>query len=73
MEIVSQILGCYYPNQAIQALFLQVHTRYFHNCTKEELLFEDAPQWLVITLTLIPVSLIPMLTYLVVWKSKVQD
>lgn len=73
MEKVSEILECYYPNQVIQGLFLQVHSSYFHNCTKEEVLLEDAPQWLVITLTLIPVSLIPILTYLVVWKSKVQE
>ncbi|XP_026206462.1 receptor activity-modifying protein 1-like [Anabas testudineus] len=73
MEGMSQAVRCYYPNQDIENLFLDVHSSYFKNCTKEELQFEDAPKWLVITLTLIPVSLIPILTYLVVWKSKVQE
>ncbi|KAM9336843.1 receptor activity-modifying protein 2 [Symphorus nematophorus] len=72
LEWLSNMVGCYYPNPDIQDFFLQIHSQYFLNCSKEELLLVDAPHGLVIVLTLIPVSLIPVLVYLVVWKSKVQ-
>ncbi|XP_018545009.1 uncharacterized protein LOC108892055 [Lates calcarifer] len=73
LEKLSEIVSCYYPNPNTQDIFLYIHSYYFHNCTKEELLFEDAPHGLVMALTLIPVSLIPFMVYLVVWKSKVQE
>ncbi|XP_069579478.1 receptor activity-modifying protein 1-like isoform X2 [Brachyistius frenatus] len=70
LEIVAHKVNCFFPNPEIQQFFLAIHSRYFQNCTKsEELLLEDAPQGLVIALTLIPVSFIPVLVYLVVWKS----
>ncbi|KAM4715407.1 uncharacterized protein FYW61_018318 isoform 2-T2 [Anableps anableps] len=43
--------------------------RYFQNCIKKEELFKDAPTSLVVALTIIPVSLIPVLVCLVLWKS----
>uniref|UniRef100_A0A7N8XDQ6 Si:ch73-334d15.2 n=1 Tax=Mastacembelus armatus TaxID=205130 RepID=A0A7N8XDQ6_9TELE len=73
LETASHLVNCYYPNPDIQDFFLYIHSKYFHNCTKKEFLLEDAPHGLVITLTLIPVSLIPMLVYLVIWKSKIQE
>ncbi|KAF0025868.1 hypothetical protein F2P81_022749 [Scophthalmus maximus] len=73
LESASSSLGCYYPNPDTQDFFFFIHSHYFQNCTKEELVFEDAPHWVVMVLTLIPVSLIPVLVYLVVWKSKVQE
>ncbi|XP_039990516.1 receptor activity-modifying protein 1-like [Xiphias gladius] len=73
LENLCQMVDCYYPNPDIQDFFLYIHSYYFHNCTKEDLPFEDAPHELVMALTLIPVSLIPILVYLVVWKSKVQE
>ncbi|CAJ1081422.1 hypothetical protein L3Q82_010159 [Xyrichtys novacula] len=69
LEKLSNLVNCYYPNSNIQDFFLEIHSFYFHNCSNEELLV-DAPQGLVIALTVIPVSLIPVLVYLVVWKSK---
>ncbi|XP_075937733.1 receptor activity-modifying protein 1 [Anarhichas minor] len=72
LEIVSNFTGCYYPNPITQDIFRSVHSYYFHDCSKEELPFEDAPHGLVVALTLVPVSLIPVLVYLVVWKSSVQ-
>ncbi|XP_035997939.1 uncharacterized protein LOC110368553 isoform X2 [Fundulus heteroclitus] len=43
---------------------------YFQNCTeKAEDMLEDAPTSLVVALTIIPVSLIPVLVCLVLWKS----
>lgn len=73
LEEVSQMVGCYYPHPRIQDFFLEIHSRYFYNCTKEEAHMMDAPHGVVLVLTLIPVSIIPILVYLVVWKSKVQD
>lgn len=73
LERLSRLIGCHYPNPDIEDFFLHVHSLYFHSCSKEELLLVDPPSGLVIALTLIPVSLIPILVYLVVWKSKVQE
>ncbi|XP_063748527.1 receptor activity-modifying protein 2-like isoform X2 [Eleginops maclovinus] len=71
LEDLSNGFSCYYPNPTIQELFLTIHSKFFINCTTEKIPFEDAPQGLVIALTLIPVSIIPVLVYLVVFKSKV--
>ncbi|XP_022598021.1 receptor activity-modifying protein 1-like [Seriola dumerili] len=73
LEKLSGLVGCYYPNPDTQDFFLHIHSYYFQNCTSDELPLEDAPHGLVMALTLIPVSLIPILVYLVVWKSKVQE
>ncbi|XP_042364406.1 receptor activity-modifying protein 3-like [Plectropomus leopardus] len=73
LEKMSDIFDCNYPDHNIQSFFLYIHSNYFHNCSREELPpLVDAPQGVVIVLTLIPVSLIPVLVYLVVWKSNVQ-
>ncbi|KAK1882058.1 Receptor activity-modifying protein 1 [Dissostichus eleginoides] len=76
LEQLIDFMDCYYPNPTIEELFLTIHTMYFNNCSMEIPLedpLEDAPQGVVIALTLIPVSLIPVLVYLVVFKSKVQE
>ncbi|KAM6963566.1 receptor activity-modifying protein 1 [Tautogolabrus adspersus] len=73
LEQLSNMVGCYYPNPNIQDFFVEIHSFYFLNCSNEDFLLVDAPQGLVIALTLIPVSLIPILVYLVIWKSKVQE
>ncbi|XP_041817962.1 receptor activity-modifying protein 3-like [Chelmon rostratus] len=72
LEKLSKFFSCYYPNTNIQDFFLHIHSHYFHNCSRKEPLLVDAPHGLVIALTLVPVSLIPVLVYLVVWKSKGQ-
>lgn len=73
LEHVTSVLSYFFPNTQSQEFFLHIHSTYFQNCTNSELLLEDAPHGVVIALTLIPVSLIPLLVYLVVWKSKVQS
>ncbi|XP_040923091.1 receptor activity-modifying protein 1-like isoform X2 [Toxotes jaculatrix] len=70
LEQLSALTGCYYPNPSIQDFFIQIHSSYFHSCTGERV-FDDAPHTVVMTLTLIPVSLI--LVYLLVWRCKVQQ
>ncbi|XP_073345892.1 receptor activity-modifying protein 3 [Pagrus major] len=73
LETACNVCDCYYPNPDIQDFFLYIHSLYFQKCTSEELLETDAPHGVVIILTIIPVSMIPVLVYLVVWKSKSQD
>uniref|UniRef100_A0A4W5K4N9 Receptor activity modifying protein 2 n=1 Tax=Hucho hucho TaxID=62062 RepID=A0A4W5K4N9_9TELE len=65
--------GCYFPNQVVQDFFIEIHSQFFQACPEEEQLFPDAPFGVVLTLTLIPVSVIPILVFLVVWKSKICD
>ncbi|XP_045923930.1 receptor activity-modifying protein 2-like [Micropterus dolomieu] len=72
LEMLSGVFGCYYPNPSIQDFFIDIHTQYFQNCSWEEPLLVDAPQNVVIALTLIPVSLLPLLIYLMVWRINVQ-
>ncbi|KAM4715406.1 receptor activity-modifying protein 1 isoform 1-T1 [Anableps anableps] len=69
LESMTVNTNCYFPNPDIQDFFLYIHSRYFQNCIKKEELFKDAPTSLVVALTIIPVSLIPVLVCLVLWKS----
>lgn len=74
LEQVSKLLGCFFPNSQIQDLFFSIHSQYFHNCTKEEDQdIIDPPEEIMVTLILVPVSLIPILVYMVVRNSKVQE
>nr|XP_046232134.1 uncharacterized protein LOC124052207 isoform X2 [Scatophagus argus] len=72
VEKVSYVSSCYYPNPNVQEFFLDIHSIYFHNCSSEALLLVDAPRRTVIALTVIPVSFIPLLVYLVISNSKGQ-
>ncbi|XP_075891167.1 receptor activity-modifying protein 1 [Nelusetta ayraudi] len=74
LEQVSKFLGCFFPNSQIQDFFFSIHSQYFHNCTKEEDQdIIDPPEEIMVTLILVPVSLIPILIYMVVRNSKVQE
>ncbi|XP_030626143.1 receptor activity-modifying protein 1 [Chanos chanos] len=65
--------GCFYPNPTIQKHFISIHKHYFHSCSDPTPERQDVPTGLVLTLTLIPVSLIPVLLFLVVRKSRIQE
>ncbi|KAJ3608153.1 hypothetical protein NHX12_025203 [Muraenolepis orangiensis] len=69
IETLSYLLGCYHLNPSVQDFFLQTHGRFFLTCSEDELLLTDAPHNVVVVLTLVPVTLLPLLVYLVVWKS----
>ncbi|XP_027885276.1 receptor activity-modifying protein 1 [Xiphophorus couchianus] len=69
VELVTELTGCYFPNPDVQDFFLYIHSTYFQNCTKKEELLKDAPTSLVVALTIIEVSFIPVLVCLVLWKS----
>lgn len=70
LEELCHNLMCFFPNPDVQDFFINIHSLYFHNCTEEH---TDAPEWLSLTLTFILVSLIPVLVYLVVCRSKVKE
>nr|XP_057924472.1 uncharacterized protein LOC131126207 [Doryrhamphus excisus] len=71
LEALAHWAGCFYPNANIQDFFLLVHSSYFLQCSGEERHLEDAPYWLSVALTLGTVAVIPVLVYLVGWRSKV--
>ena len=72
LEQLCFLLGCYCPNPTVQDYFLHTHATYFHHCPEESVALPDAPPALVVVLTLGPVTLIPLLVYLVVRKSNGQ-
>ncbi|XP_017321343.1 receptor activity-modifying protein 1 isoform X1 [Ictalurus punctatus] len=73
MEIVAKVAHCYYPNTIVQEMFVEIHNQYFSSCVTKEDTFPDAPPRVVLVLTLLPVSVIPILVYMVIWKSSVID
>ncbi|CAL1600123.1 unnamed protein product [Knipowitschia caucasica] len=73
LERSSNMVGCFYPNPIVQELFLQIHSHFFANCSRDELQAVDPPGAVVLTLTLIPVALIPALVSVVIWKNQGQD
>ncbi|KAL4660516.1 receptor activity-modifying protein 3-like isoform X2 [Arapaima gigas] len=66
---VTFIMNCTYPNPIAEKLFLNVHGHYFQECSQQEEVFSDAPLEVVLSLTLIPIILIPIFVFLVVWKN----
>lgn len=72
LELLSNAVGCFYPNFIVQELFLQIHAHFFSTCSKDEPDFTDPPPALVLSLTLLPVALIPALVYLVIQKNQAQ-
>ncbi|XP_076827147.1 uncharacterized protein LOC143473857 [Brachyhypopomus gauderio] len=72
MEYCSELARCFYPNHMVEEMFVNVHEQYFSSCvpTEEELL-REAPPSVLLTLTLLPMSIIPVLVYLVIWRSNV--
>uniref|UniRef100_I3KNW0 Uncharacterized protein n=2 Tax=Oreochromis TaxID=8139 RepID=I3KNW0_ORENI len=66
VESVAKLTSCFFPNPNIQDFFIDIHLKYFQNCTNEnDPMTEDAPQEVVIGLTLLSVSFIPIMVYLV--------
>ncbi|XP_006793293.1 receptor activity-modifying protein 3-like [Neolamprologus brichardi] len=66
VEYLAKMVGCFFPNPDIQDFFIDIHLKFFQNCTNEnDPMTEDAPQKVVIGLTLLSVSFIPIMVYLV--------
>ncbi|XP_035261070.1 receptor activity-modifying protein 1-like [Anguilla anguilla] len=73
LEYITGKLDCFYPNHIVEKVFLQAHSFYFQYCRDQEDGFNDPPHYVSVSLTLVPVCLIPILVSLVVWKSKVKE
>lgn len=73
MENSAKLAECYYPNAVVQEIFVKVHQQYFTECPTREEILPDAPASVVLMLTLLPVSVIPALVYIVIRKSSVID
>ncbi|XP_077406458.1 receptor activity-modifying protein 1-like [Vanacampus margaritifer] len=72
LKHLSRLCGCYYPNAAVHAAFLRLHSAFFRRCPppSEERHLEDAPFNLVLGLTLAPVALVALLVYAAGMRSK---
>lgn len=75
LERLSQILHCFYPNPYTQNFFVAMHSEYFSQCTVEEEHeeIEIIDEKIMITLILVPVGIVPILVYMVIRNSKVQE
>nr|XP_047904967.1 receptor activity-modifying protein 3 isoform X6 [Anser cygnoides] len=65
--------SCFWPNPLVEGFITRIHKQFFSNCTSEEVLWEDPPDEILITLILIPVMLTCAMITLVVWCSKRSD
>ncbi|XP_072536777.1 receptor activity-modifying protein 2 [Salminus brasiliensis] len=70
LEVSAEYSRCYFPGPIIQKLFMDIHQQYFSSCSSEE---EEAPESVVLILTLLPVSIIPIAVYMVICRSNVKE
>lgn len=73
MEDYTGLMHCYYPNTIVQDIFVEVHKEYFNLCPTKDDVLPDAPASVILMLTLLPVSVIPIMVYMVIKKSSVID
>lgn len=70
-EEVADCLLIPWPNPLVEQTFVDIHTKYFQDCTVEEL--RDPPPSIVFALVMTPICLIPAMVFLVVLKTKNGD
>ncbi|XP_032802270.1 receptor activity-modifying protein 1-like [Petromyzon marinus] len=61
---------CFWPNSVVDAFFLDVHRRFFSNCSRDEPVLADPPDTVLGLLVAGPAVLAAALTALIVWLSK---
>ncbi|KAM9304937.1 receptor activity-modifying protein 1 [Gastrophryne carolinensis] len=61
---------CFWPNQAVDNFFINIHKQYFKDCALTGRLPADPPYPILCSLIFIPVLLTLLMTALVVWRSK---
>ncbi|KAJ8377548.1 hypothetical protein AAFF_G00256120 [Aldrovandia affinis] len=66
-------IGCYWPNPLVERYIINIHQRFFSNCTLERVVWVDPPDDTLTLLILIPVFLTLAMIALVVWCSKRSD
>ncbi|XP_003964838.1 receptor activity-modifying protein 2 isoform X1 [Takifugu rubripes] len=70
-EKVFDCLLIPWPNPFVEAIFVDIHTKFFRDCPTEEL--NDPPPAIVFALVITPICLIPVMVSLVVLKTKNGD
>ncbi|XP_051013813.1 receptor activity-modifying protein 2 [Acomys russatus] len=62
-----------FPNPLAESIFLETHLIHFANCSLVQPTFSDPPEDVLLAMIIVPISLIPFLVTLVVWRSKDSD
>ncbi|KAK6473210.1 receptor activity-modifying protein 1-like isoform X1 [Huso huso] len=68
-ERKADCLSIPWPNNLIENHFVLLHSKYFNNCNFFNV-YRDPPEKIVLALILTPISIIPLMVALVVWKTK---
>ncbi|KAM9835942.1 receptor activity-modifying protein 1 [Aulostomus maculatus] len=67
---VAMRMDCFWPNQIVDRLFMQIHQDYFPNCPLTGRLIHDPPISILAPFIAVPVLVTLLMTALVVWRSK---
>ncbi|XP_054479533.1 receptor activity-modifying protein 1-like [Anoplopoma fimbria] len=67
---VALRMDCFWPNQIVDRLFMQVHRTYFHDCALTGRLLHDPSTSILAPFIVVPVLVTLLMTALVVWRSK---
>ncbi|KAI4876444.1 hypothetical protein NFI96_034174 [Prochilodus magdalenae] len=73
LEMSSSISSCFFPGPVTQNLFVDIHKYYFSSCSSDNKDYPNTPLSVVLTLTLLPVSIIPIAVYMVITKNNLKD
>ncbi|XP_033911363.1 receptor activity-modifying protein 2 isoform X1 [Acipenser ruthenus] len=68
-ERMADCLGIPWPNKLIEDYFVHLHSKYFKYCDFFNV-YRDPPEKIVLALILTPISIIPLMVAVVVWKTK---
>lgn len=63
-------VDCFWPNQAVDRFFMQIHRGYFRDCALTGRLLHDPPGSVLAPFIAVPVLVTLLMTALVVWRSK---
>ena len=67
---VSLRVDCYWPNRAVDGLFMDVHRLYFRDCALTGRLLRDPPIGVLGPFIAAPLLVTLLVTSLVVWRSQ---
>ncbi|KAJ8003933.1 hypothetical protein DPEC_G00153550 [Dallia pectoralis] len=67
---VALQMHCFWPNQLIDQLFVQLHQDYFHDCALTGRMLHDPPLLILGPFIAVPVLVTLLMTALVVWRSQ---
>ncbi|KAM6893581.1 receptor activity-modifying protein 1-like [Xenentodon cancila] len=67
---VALRLDCFWPNQVVDAFFMQIHQNYFQDCAMTGRLLHDPPIRVLAPFIAVPVLVTLLMTAVVVWRSK---